>query len=671
MGYYLLATSDYSGPTDGHLTFTKGTRIEFIERVENGMIKGRLEGKIGLLPSALITLDTRPLSVITNQPLVNRNPEPTPTVAAATPPPPSTSTVSSTVTTPSSPSSPAPVPKELSNNQDLEESSSSNSSSSNDLVQESDSKTSTTTTTTTTTTTATTADSFTPNTSASNLANREKLTSSTSSLGDSGNEATTNGGSTSTTSTNQLSNSMNSLQLDGAGPVNPTDSPFQSAPEKKKKKEDLSTSNVGLFRKSKSNSSTAKRRYANRKRCPRLFISKFEDLPDDIINDLKHEEIPVSELRKNIKVFLTIIKFLTRQKITYISPPSEKSENSKDGATAKKEIQTSALDEELELEQIKDETERKTKKLELKLSRKRTLTGVKPEFITKASTLVKTIPDIKKKMKFGQLIGKGGYGKVFEAQWEKKKVAIKVVHYRDAKEQLNVHLEIGFLNKCRHPNIVDFKGAVVHDGQMFIVTEFMQGGTLEQAVSSSHIFKETHIGYIGKEILKGIAYLHENKLVHRDIKSGNIMISLEGDIKLVDFGLCASVENGASHHMVGSPYWMPPEMIKGEPHSFPADVWSFGICMLEMMYRKPPHRESRFKSMFYNSTQGIDVTKFKCSLDLKDMLWQCFEMDPSKRSSANKLLRHPFFQRAETKQGMKGLFDNMFLQRNLNNTGFF
>ncbi|EFA83835.1 putative protein serine/threonine kinase [Heterostelium album PN500] len=647
---YLVATADYNGATENHLTFVKGTKIEYIEKAENGFVKGKLDGKIGLLPSSHITIETRPLSVGGGP---NTNP--------------------------------------LSSSYDGSSTLLSSSPASNSMI-----------------------------------------------------NVNVTTGSPSTTPSSGSSLNLSHLQAERKNSTGSAGANDGSIPDfinnitgvdKKKKREESEAGNVGLFHRSRSGntSSTGKRRYANRKKCPRLYISCFEDIPSDIIDDLQKEEVAMSEIRANLKVFLTILKFLTRQKITFVYPDGEgpQSDDEDDqnqsyqsllagrmeeiniinsskkqlettttttststsssatttptlnGADVKKpttkprsktmeEIQTSSIEVDKEqLADINDEAELKRKTLELKLQRKRRLAGASTEFLAEASLSIKTFSDIKKKIKFGNLIGKGGYGKVFEAHYEKKKVAIKVVHYRSPKEQHNVLIEIGFLQRCNHPNIIEFKAAVLHDNQLFIVTEFMQGGTLEQAVNSAHIFKETHIGFIAKEILKGIAYLHERKLVHRDIKSGNVMITINGDIKLIDFGLCSSVEKGTSNHMVGSPYWMPPEMIKGDPHSYPADIWSFGVCVLEMMFRKPPNRDSRLKAMFTNATKGIDVTKFKCSLDLKDMLWQCFEMDPKKRSSANKLLRHPFFQRAESKQGMKGLFDNMFLQRNLNTSGFF
>jgi len=113
-----------------------------------------------------------------------------------------------------------------------------------------------------------------------------------------------------------------------------------------------------------------------------------------------------------------------------------------------------------------------------------------------------------------------------------------------------------------------------------------------------HQFSERHIAYVSREILKALTYLHSRNFVHRDLKSGNVMMSIEGHIKLIDFGLCCDVTEGPRLQMLGSPYWIPPEMIRKKPHSCPADIWSFAVCVLEMYLKEPPNASSRLLSMF-------------------------------------------------------------------------
>ena len=88
-------------------------------------------------------------------------------------------------------------------------------------------------------------------------------------------------------------------------------------------------------------------------------------------------------------------------------------------------------------------------------------------------------------------------------------------------------------------------------------------------------------------------------------QSANVMLTVDGQVKLIDFGLCCDMSSGPKNHMVGSPYWMPPEMIKREPHGLLVDVWSFGICVLELANGSIPNRHSAVYAMFQASTRGF------------------------------------------------------------------
>jgi serine/threonine protein kinase len=144
-------------------------------------------------------------------------------------------------------------------------------------------------------------------------------------------------------------------------------------------------------------------------------------------------------------------------------------------------------------------------------------------------------------------------------------VAIKKLPHVTDKDKRNNYSEIAFLMTCEHPNIVKFLSAYEVKEEVWIVMEFLEGGTLNEAVKV-HQFSEKHIAYVAREMLKGLKYLHAQGFVHRDLKSANVMMSIDGDIKLIDFGLCADVSEGERVQMLGSPFWMPPEMIHRKPH---------------------------------------------------------------------------------------------------------
>jgi len=232
--------------------------------------------------------------------------------------------------------------------------------------------------------------------------------------------------------------------------------------------------------------------------------------------------------------------------------------------------------------------------------------------------------------------------------------------------------EIAVLKFCNHPNIVQYMNSYIFEDEVSVVMEYMEGGTLSEAVKR-FTFNEDHIAYIARETLKGIQYLHSNNLVHRDLKSGNVMLTTKGELKLIDFGLAIEISK-CRVHMVGSPFWMPPEMIQCKPHGFPADIWSFAICLIEMADKRPPNRKARIKSMFITATEGlipyVQEQNHYSNL-FKDLLHKCLEMDPSKRSTAEQLLSHPFIIQATTQVVMEDILRQIFLTRAFENSGMF
>lgn len=211
----------------------------------------------------------------------------------------------------------------------------------------------------------------------------------------------------------------------------------------------------------------------------------------------------------------------------------------------------------------------------------------------------------------------------------KEKVAIKKIKHDTPHMQENNYTEIAFLSSCKvrhllhraanvfeHPNICDFKRALLTQEkkgaqEMYIIMEFLEGGTLQEAAAAS-VLEENHIAFVAHEVLMALNYLHERRWAHRDLKSANVMLSIKGEVKLIDFGLCADFSEGPRTQMLGSPFWIPPEMIWGHPHSYPADVWSMAVCILELLLGKPAYVESSVKAMFRVATQ-VPLRLVKCS----------------------------------------------------------
>ncbi|KAN0038127.1 hypothetical protein ACTA71_000299 [Dictyostelium dimigraforme] len=281
---------------------------------------------------------------------------------------------------------------------------------------------------------------------------------------------------------------------------------------------------------------------------------------------------------------------------------------------------------------------------------------------------------LKKMYKDSDQVGKGGFGTVYFAKSTKEKrlVAIKKMPHITKRQQQQNFREAAILAKCDHPNIVKLHTCHIDkDSNLWIVMEFMEGGTFEEAAKAWK-FNENNLAYVAKELLKGLQYLHENHMVHRDLKSANIMMSVEGKVKLIDFGLCEDVATSTPMHMVGSPFWMAPEMIQQKYHSTPVDIWSFAISLLEMANQRPPMMESAVKAMFTVATDGAtgfdDPTLW--SDCFKDFLSLCLKQDPAERATAEELLKHPFIKKADSRDNMENILKKIFLTNSLMNSGF-
>jgi serine/threonine protein kinase len=161
--------------------------------------------------------------------------------------------------------------------------------------------------------------------------------------------------------------------------------------------------------------------------------------------------------------------------------------------------------------------------------------------------------------------------------------------------------------------------------------------------------KEEQISVICREALKGLAYLHQLKIVHRDIKSGNIMINAEGEVKLADFGVSAQLTESINkkNTFVGTPFWMSPEVIMQTQHDGKADIWSLGITAIEMAEMVPPHSTVHPMRLLFlvpkeDAPKLQDQSQSRWTSDFHSFIETCLVKDPLRRPSALELLKHPF-----------------------------
>ncbi|XP_058043624.1 STE20-like serine/threonine-protein kinase isoform X2 [Ahaetulla prasina] len=252
-------------------------------------------------------------------------------------------------------------------------------------------------------------------------------------------------------------------------------------------------------------------------------------------------------------------------------------------------------------------------------------------------------------------LGDGAFGKVFKAQNKETKVlaAAKVIDTKSEEELEDYMVEIDILASCDHPNIVKLLDAFYYENNLWILIEFCAGGAVDAVMLElERPLTEPQIRVVCRQTLEALHYLHENKIIHRDLKAGNILFTLDGDIKLADFGVSAKNTRTIQRRdsFIGTPYWMAPEVVmcetsKDRPYDYKADVWSLGVTLIEMAEIEPPHHElnpMRVLLKIAKSEPPSLAQPSKWSADFKDFLKKCLEKNVDARWNIAELLQHPF-----------------------------
>ena len=218
----------------------------------------------------------------------------------------------------------------------------------------------------------------------------------------------------------------------------------------------------------------------------------------------------------------------------------------------------------------------------------------------RAATEVAALKDYQ----LGECVGKGAFGSVYKAlNWGTgETVAIKQVKLADLpKGEIRViMLEIDLLKNLNHPNIVKYHGFAKSTESLYIILEYCENGSLHSICKNFGKFPENLVALYMQQVLRGLLYLHEQGVIHRDIKGANILTTKEGLVKLADFGVATRKDTGLHESsVVGTPYWMAPEVIELAGATTASDIWSLGCTVIELLDGKPPyHRLQPMPALF-------------------------------------------------------------------------
>ncbi|XP_020705457.1 mitogen-activated protein kinase kinase kinase 5 isoform X2 [Dendrobium catenatum] len=257
-----------------------------------------------------------------------------------------------------------------------------------------------------------------------------------------------------------------------------------------------------------------------------------------------------------------------------------------------------------------------------------------------------------------KLIGSGTFGNVYRATnrhtgalCAMKEVNIIPDDPKSAECLKQLEQEIKVLSKLKHPNIVQYYGSEFTEDRFFIYLEYVYPGSIDKYVQEHcGAMTESVVRNFTRHILKGLAYLHSTNNIHRDIKGANLLVDVNGAVKLADFGMAKHLSRAApALSLKGSPYWMAPEVVqatmsKDVGYDFSVDIWSLGCTIIEMFTGKHPWSGLEGAAAMFKVLHKDPPMPETLSSEGKDFLQRCFRRNPAERPTANMLLDHPFIR---------------------------
>uniref|UniRef100_A0A0A9FL81 mitogen-activated protein kinase kinase kinase n=1 Tax=Arundo donax TaxID=35708 RepID=A0A0A9FL81_ARUDO len=282
----------------------------------------------------------------------------------------------------------------------------------------------------------------------------------------------------------------------------------------------------------------------------------------------------------------------------------------------------------------------------------------------------------------GKLIGSGTFGCLYEATNRQTGALCAMKEFNiildDAKSSQSLkklEQEIKFLSQFKHENIVQYYGSEIIEGRLYMYLEYVHPGSI-------HKYVHQHCGSLTESVirnfmghtLKGLAFLHSQKIVHGDIRGANLLVDVNGVVKLAYFGMAKHLNTAAPNlSLKGTPYWMAPEVVratldKNVGYDRAVDIWSIGCTIIEMFTGKPPWSNLEGPAAMFKVLRADPPIPDNLSPEGKDFLRCCFTRDPALRPTASNLLKHPFVQNSFEDTG-HGSRDEMPWKNDLSTRG--
>lgn len=260
--------------------------------------------------------------------------------------------------------------------------------------------------------------------------------------------------------------------------------------------------------------------------------------------------------------------------------------------------------------------------------------------------------------KIGPKLGSGAFGVVYLCfdhetgrELAVKQVKLDGVNAEVSKEARALENELALLRNFQHERIVQYYGGRVEPKEITIFMEYMSGGSVYDVIQKYGALTEQVAGKYTRQVLEGLAFLHMNVIVHRDIKGANVLRDNNGNVKLGDFGTSKRLQTintmmtsscQGCNTLTGTPYWMAPEVINGESYGRKADIWSLGCTVVEMLTKKPPWAHLETMAAIYKIATEEQPIPSNISKQTLDFLKLTFRRVPAERPTAADLISHPF-----------------------------